>query len=304
VSSEKRRRVFFRWTAPKGFVALVSFLVLAVLIEFLLVYFFFSFGLKDENPLIWKPHASFTIAISPLFHLLPLSVIAVLVSSWAYLTKNMAVIPYRKELPKKPPMKWKKRRFQSLGRRFKPIRQFFRKIGRQFQGVNRALKGFYHRIGAAVLRTPGISYLRRQMPLARATIKSTATILVTFLIVAFALYVLGQQSLVQESVVKFHEGNPLFHGLVLNTIHGAQAVGRALAPIGWVASSINNALLAAAPGFRNALMGLGVSIGEPIAKLDLVGQYVLCQNVAAWISAVTALAYGRYASRPYRRRRR
>lgn len=304
MSSEKgQKRLFFRWTAPKGLAAMVLFLVLAILVEFLLVYFFSSSGLRDENTLIWKPHASFIITISPLFHLLPLGVIVVLVSSWACLTKNMAVIPYRKELPKKPPIKWKKRRFGSLGRRFKPIRQFFGGISKKFQGVSQALKGFYQRIGAVVLRIPGFSCLQRQLPLARATIKSATTILVIFLIVAFALYVLGQRSLIQESVVEFYEGNPFFHGLVLNIIYGAQAIGRALAPVGWLASAINNALLAASPSFRNALLGLGASIGGPIAKIDLVEQYVLCQNVAAWISAVTTLAYGRYASRPYRRRR-
>ena len=303
MSSEKRRRVFFRWTAPKGFAALVSFLALAILIEFLLVYFFLSFGLKDENLFVWKPHVSLTITISLLFHLLPLGVIAVLVSSWTYLTKNVAVVPQRRELPERHPIRRKKRYLGAFGRRLRSIKRFFGGISKKFQGVNRAFKGFYRRIGAAFLRIPGVSYLQKRLPLAQAAIKSALIILLIFILVAFALYVLGQKSLALESVAKFYERNPFFHGLVLKIIYGAQAIGRAMAPIGWVISSINNALLAASPSLRNALLGLSASIGEPIAKLDLVEKYVLCQNVAAWVSAVIALAYGRYASRPYRRRK-
>jgi len=304
MSSEKRqKRLFFRWTAPKGFVALLSFLVLAILVEFLLVYLFLSFGLKDENLFIWKPHVSLTITVSPLFHLLPIGVIAVLVSSWVYLTKNVAVVPQRRELPERQLIKRRKQYPGAFGRRLRSIKSFFKTISKKFQGVSRALKGFYHRISAAFPRIPGFSYLQKRLPLAQAAIKSAAIVLLIFMLVTFALYVLGQQTLIQESVVKFYEGNPFFHGLVLNIIYGAQAIGRALAPIGWLVSAINNALLAASPSLRNALLGLGASIGEPISKLDIVGQYVLCQNVAAWISAVTALAYGRYASRPYRRRK-
>jgi len=304
VSSEKpRRRLFFKWTAPKGFAALISFLVLAILVEFLFVYFFLSFGLKDENLFIWKPHVSLTITISPLFHLLPIGVIAVLVSSWTYVTKYIAVVPRGRPLPERQPIKRRKRYPRAFGRRLSSIKGFFKGISKKFQGVSRALKGFYRKISASVLRIPGVSYLQKRLPLAQAAIKSAAIVLLIFMLAAFALYVLGQQGLVQESVVKFYEGNPFFQGLVLNMIYGAQAVGRALAPIGWLASAINKALLAAAPSLRNALLGLGASIGEPIAKLDLVGKYVLCQNVAAWISALIALAYGRYASRPYRRHR-
>ena len=283
---------------------MVLFLVLVVLVEFLLVYFFLSFGLKDENLFIWKPHVSLTIVISPLFHLLPLGVIAVLLSSWAYLTKYVAVVPRRRELPERRPIRRRKRYPGAFRRRLRSIKGFFKGIGEKFQGISRALKGFYSRISAAVLRIPGVSYLQKRLPLAQAAIKSAAIIFVIFLMVAFTLYVLGQQSLIHESIVKFYKGNPFFHGLVLNIIYGAQAIGRALAPIGWLASAINNALLAASPGFRNALLGLGTYIGGPTAELDLVGRYVLCQNVAAWVSAVVALAYGRYASRPYRRRRR
>ncbi|MEM2936297.1 MAG: hypothetical protein QW231_03875, partial [Candidatus Bathyarchaeia archaeon] len=71
-------------------------------------------------------------------------------------------------------------------------------------------------------------------------------------------------------------------------------------PLGWVASALNEALLAAAPGFRNALLALGAPIVNSVVGLDLVGKYLVCQNVAAWASATVALAYGRYVSSRYR----
>jgi len=80
----------------------------------------------------------------------------------------------------------------------------------------------------------------------------------------------------------------------------AQGVAQALSPVGWLASAINGGLRAVAPGFRNTIEGLGSSMTGSVANLDLVWKYTLCQNLAAWISAIGALAYGEYASSMYR----
>jgi len=308
VSSEKRwRRLFFRWTAPKGFAAIVSFLLLAVLIEYFLVYFFLSFGLKDKNLLtntfqIPYTSLSFTLTVSPLFHIMPIGVIVVLVSSWIYLTKIVAVVPQMREIHKKTLIAPKKQRLGAFRRRFKSIRQFSKRVSGKFRRVNRTLKAFYRRISSAIIRVRGVSYVLKRLHFARAAIKSAATVLVIFLLSGIALYVLGYPNLIHDAVVGLYERSPFFLGLVLWITDVAHAVGQALSPLGWLASAINKALLAAAPGFRNALQGLGAPITGAIAKLDLVGKYVLCQNLAAWISAVIALVYGRYASRLYRRR--
>ncbi|MBE0512188.1 hypothetical protein IBX38_03965 [Candidatus Bathyarchaeota archaeon] len=89
----------------------------------------------------------------------------------------------------------------------------------------------------------------------------------------------------------------------MKTIEIAQGIAQALSPIGWLASAINGALRAVAPGFRNAIEGLGSSMTEPLTNIDLVWKYTLCQNAAAWISAIVALAYGEYTSRVYRIRK-
>lgn len=308
MSSERsRRRLFFRWTAPKGFAAIVLFILLAVFIEYFLVYVFLSFGLTDNNLLtntfqIPYPGFSFTVTISPLFHLVPIGVIVVLVSSWTYLTKFVAVVPQMRKAPKKTLIKPKKKRLGWLGLRLKSIRQFSKRIGGKFRGVNRAFKAFYRRISSAALRVRGVSYVLNRLHFARAAIKSAATVLVIFLLAFLALYVLGYPNLIHDAVVGLYERSPFFLGFVLWITNLAHAVGQALSPLGWLASAINKALLAAAPGFRDALQGLGTPIIGEVAKIDLTGKYVLCQNLAAWISAFIALAYGRYASRLYRRR--
>ena len=202
MQSERRwRRLIFRWTVPKGFTATASFLMLAILIEYLVVHFFLSFGLTDKFSLtktLQVPLTSlfFTITISPLFHFIPLGVITVLVSSWTYLTKYVAMVPRGVKPAKKP--------FKARRRRYALQRLFF----------------------------------------ARASVKSTAITLGVFSVSVFGPYVLG-----------------------------------------------------------TALRALGAPITGPMAKLDLVVKYVVCQNIATWASAVTALAYGRYASRLHRRRK-
>ena len=296
MSTEKRwKRLIFRWTAPKGFTAIVLFSALALLIEYVLVSSFMAFGLKDTTPLTTTflfplTQLPFTITISPLFHLTPFGVIVVLVSSWTYLTKYIAVAPRRIKLVKKPPTIQRKR--------------LSKRIGGKFRKISRALKSFYRRLSTAVLRVRGISYVLNRLFFARAAVKSTVSIVTIFLASFLALYILGYPRSTYDVVVGLYELNPSFLDFVLKTTEVAQGIAQVLSPIGWLASAINNALLRAAPSFRSALENFGASTTGPITKLDLVSRYVFCQNLAAWASAVTALAYGQYTSLSYRRKSR
>jgi len=281
VASEERwKRLIFRWTAPKGFVAIVLFLALALLFEYLMVYFFTFSGLKDNFAFNF-----FTITISPLFHLMPLGVIFVLISSWTYLTKYMAVVPRRTSPTKKQSETLRRLPRRRRKMRFKSFRNFFR------------------RIGAAFRRVRGVSYLQKRLFFARAAVKSTATVLTVFLVSVLVLYILVHPNLPQDLALGLYSANPSFHGFVLKTIDIAQGIAHALSPIGWLASAIDGALRAAAPGFRNTIEGLASSTTEPLTNLDLVLKYTLCQNAAAWISALLALVYGEYISRVYRIRK-
>ena len=296
--SEKRwKRLVFKWTAPKGFIAIALFFAIALLIEYLVVYFFTLSGLTDK--FLFK---FFTINISPLFHLMPLGVIVVLVSSWTYLTKYIAVVPRRVSHAKK--LEAKRRQYpRARKRRFKALRRFFGGIGKRFGRVGRAIKAFFRRIGGAILRIRGVSYLQKQPFFARAAVKSTVTVLSVFLVSVLTLYILAYPRLTYDLAAGLYKAIPPFHGFVLKTIEIGKAIAQALSPIGWLASAIDNALRDVAPGFRNSLGGFGAPITEPLAKLDLVWMYTLCQNAAAWISAVVALAYGKYSSRLYRIRK-
>jgi len=222
-------------------------------------------------------------------------VIVVLVSSWAYLTKYVAVVPHRTSHAKK--LEAKRTQYpRARKRRFKLLRKFF---GR----VDRGVKVFSRRISAALLRIRGVSYLQERLFFTRAAVKSTVTVLLVFLVSVLTLYMLADPKLTYNLATGIYEANPSFHGFVLKTIEIGKAIVQALSPIGWLASAINNTLRAGAPGFRNALEGFGGHVTKPLSKLDLVWVYTLCQNVAAWASAVVALTYGKYASHLYRIRK-
>jgi hypothetical protein len=303
MSSEKPlKRLVFRWTALKGLTAIVLFFILALFIEYVIVYLFLSSGLTDDFLIsqafqIPATDVSFTITVSPVFHLMPLGVIVVLVSSWTYLTKYIAVVPWRISPPRKPQEARRERYVGARRVRFKKVRQLSKKLRRKLQGVS-------HRMSAAVRRIRGVSYVLQRLSFAKATVKSATTVLVIFLISIFAISMLNYPSLIHDSVIGFYRANPWFHGFVLKILATAQAIGKTLSPIGWISSNIDNALHAAAVGFWNTLEGVGISITNPFVKLDLVWKYAACQNFAAWISAVVALAYGFYASRLYQSHKR
>lgn len=301
------RRLVFRWTAAKGFTAIVLFFILALLIEYFVVTVFLSYGLRDHFLLtqifqIPGTSLSFTISISPVYHLIPLGVIFVLVSSWTYLTKYMAVVPYRAKPPRKPTPS-RKGYQKPKKRRFKSFRHFSKWVSKKFQRVSWTFKAFYRRVSGALLRIRGISYVMQQLFFARAAIKSAVGVLAVFLVSVFGLYLLAYPTLIYDVVVGFHRGNPSFHGFVLKTIEITNGLGQVLSPTG-LGSSINNALTTAALGFYTTFRGSGTSITQHLIKLDLVWKYTLCQNFAAWISALIAWAYGQYSSRLYRQRPR
>jgi len=304
LASEKPwKRLIFRWTARKGVTAIILFLALALFIEYLLVRFFMSYGLTDESVVAQTfqfPGTSlyFTMAVSPLFHLIPIGVVAVLVSSWIYLIRHVAVVPRKTEHAKKELETRRERRLKMRRERFKWARRFSKTIGKKFQGISRAFKGFSRRVKAAFLRIRGVSYLTQRLAFARAAIKSTVTVISVFILMVLAIYLMAYPRLIQDAVVGFYKGNPSFHGFVLKTIDVANAI---VSPIGGIASAINDALRAVAPGFRSTIEGLGAAISGSLVKLDLTSKYLICQNFAAWISAIAAVAYGQYASRRYRR---
>lgn len=283
---------------PKNFAALLLFVILTVFFEFLLVYSFQLFGLTDKNAWtgtfqIPATDWSFTVSVSPLFHLLPITVIVVLVSSWTYLTKYTAFVPsraeaFRRTLPSA--------RRETEKQRFKGLRRFSKRISRRMQRIGRSVKAGFQRIH-------GVSYVSKRLYSARAAVRSALAVLAVFLSMSLLLYIVVYPDLIHQGVVSLYKGNLSFREFVAGTINGVHGVGQALPPLGSLGTAINNALLAAAPSFRHGLADVGAALTGSIVGLDVTGKYVLSQNVAAWSAALVALIYSSYvlSRRPKKR---
>jgi len=291
-STETRwKRLIVRWTGRKNLVAILLFFVLTILLEALMVYSFQIIGLIDPNPLtatILIPYAdwSLTLSISPLFHLLPIGVIVVLLSSWIYLTKYTAFIPQRVEVSKRG-LAPTRRELET--RRFKSIRRFSKSLTRRLQRIGRALK-------VGVQRIRGVSYISKRLVFVRAAVRSATTVLLVFLSAIFLFTLVEYPDLIHSWTLNLYRGSPAFLNFVLGTGQWLSGVGQAVPPLGGLGTSINNAFIGVAPGFMQSLVGAGWSLTQPIVELDSVGKYVLSQNVATWTSALVALTYGAYVS--------
>lgn len=278
-----RKRLVFRWTASKGVIAIILFLIAAVLIEWLVIVYAVNLGVEDETVLTWDfPFLeNVTISVSPLFHITPIAVIITLVFSWSYLTKHIAVKPYRIHKEK-------------VKQRSKP---------KKTRGFSKRIKRFFHKMRLGLLKVKAVSYLWQKIHFGRAVIKSAFVIILVFAASILVVSLLTYPQLIYHFVLNAFATNDAFHGFVKSTSNLGTGFAEVVAPIGWVCSAIKSALISVAPGFRDFGMGAGNLI-KPLVDLDGFGKYLVFQNVAALVSAVTALAYGWYARKGYGRKRR
>ena len=223
----QRNRLTFSWTAPKGLLTIALFLALALISEFFMVSFFTVAGLTESFAF-----KVLTVTISPLFHLLPLCVVLVLVSSWIYLTKYLAM-EARKQSRAKVPQIHRRR-----PRRRKTRLNFLRKI-------TGAIENFFTKIGNFFLRSRGVSFVQRRLSFGRLTLESTVTVLTIFLLSIIILYVLVYPNLLNDFAVELYSANSALHGFALKIIEILQGVANVLAPLEGFLRSI-------APSFRNA----------------------------------------------------
>jgi hypothetical protein len=283
------RQYFFKWTGTTGLAAIIVFFAVSVFLEYVIVFTSMSLGVTDTNLLIWNI-GSFTITISPLFHLLPLSVIIVLFASWTYLTRHETYIPtkiqpQKKGRPLPPPRRYEKKSFRRL-------RRFINRI-------NKRLDNFGQGIKERIANTRLARYLEEHFA-GKAVVKSAWTIVLSFGVLALLVYLIVYPQLIPNAVNwLLGGGNSVLQGFIKWTIDGANAIGQALSPLGWIGASIENGLVSMSLGFRNGVISLTTFIVNPLVQSDLVGKYVLIQNVAAWFAAIVSLYYG---SRVHRRR--
>ena len=257
------KRLVIRWATLKGLAAIILFLIIAILVEYSIVIYAMNLGVEE------KPENRIFGIISPLFHLVPIAVIITLAFSWAYLTRHIAVKPHEMHKGKvETAFKRKKKP------RLEEVRRFFGKIK------------------SGILRVKGIAYLWQKIHFARATIKSALIVLLVFSALILAVSILAYPQLIYQTASNIYRNNP-------SLLNFVKATAQTLSPI---FSVISNALLSAAPRFRDFVLSLS-SVVSPLVRLDNVGKYLAFQNVAAWISAITALVYGQYMRKSYRYRK-
>jgi hypothetical protein len=258
----------------KGLVAIILFLIITTLIEYVIVVYTMNIGIKEEL-LQWTfpfPGTNWmvTITISPLFNLVPITVIITLAFCWIYLTRQTAIKPYE-------------------------VKRGKIELGAKREKESR-VKELFGKIKAGLLKIKGFAYVWQKIHFARATIKSALIVLTVFVTFILIISLFAYPRLIYQAISNAYQSNPS----LLNFVKGTN---QALSSIGGIFSGINSALLGAAPGFRNFALSLGSIIG-PLASLNDGGKYLAFQNVAAWISALITIFYGEYVQKGYRYRTR
>lgn len=293
--TETRSRPVLSRPRVKGWTAPLLFLIMAVIFEFLLVYSFQLLGVNDINAwtILQFPGTGLALTINPLFHLLPLAVLIVLISSWVYLTRTYTysfAIAEKRKLAS-PPL-----RREIEKRRLKSLRRLSRGINRRFQRIGRSIR-------AAFLKIPGMAGVSRRLSLTKSSVRSALTVFTVFISISLLLYIVVYPDLIRNLVVGFYQVDPSRVDFVVGISNGLQGIGEALPPIGGLGTAIVNGLWAAAPGFRQSLAGVGASLTGGIVTYDAAGKYILTQNAAALTVVAIALLYGWYASirRPRKR---
>jgi len=288
------RRLILRWATLKGLTAIILFLIIASLIEYAVVAYAISLGVREENPL----QASFqfpgtnwtiTIVVSPLFHLIPLSVIIVLVFSWICMTKYAAMQPQKPLEGKTKAKPQKKGEAQETGGKFT-------------SRIGGAVRKFFGRIKSGLLRIKGVSYFWSKVSFARATIKSAILTILVFSAIILLVSAVAYPGLIYGTFSNAYHGNPSLLEFVKSVNNALKGFVEALGPIGWLCSAINNAIISAAPALRGFASALGDFV-EPLVNLPPVGKYLVFQNVAAWVSALAVFSYGFLTRKGYRFRK-
>lgn len=254
-----------------------------------MIYTAISMGVTDTNLISWTI-GSFTLSLSPLFHILPLVVMIVLFASWTFLTRHETYVPSKMQPQKKvrplpPPRRYERKSFRRL-------RRFVNRISKSLDNFGRGIK-------ERIANTRLAKYLEEHL-MGKAVAKSAWSIVLPFCALALLIYVIVFPQLIPNAVNwLLGGGNSVLAGFINWTIGAANAIGHTLSPLGWLGVSIESGLQGIAAGFRNGVIGLTTPIVNPLVRSDLVGKYVIVQNVAAWFAALVSLYYG---SRVHRRR--
>ena len=227
-----------------------------------MVSFFVGSGLTETS--------AYPLPVSPLFHILPLAVMLVLVSSWIYLTNHIATRPHRVAPAKVSKIRRHSRRTKST------------------RGTMGAVKNILDKI-SSVFSSSSVSSTPQRLSFSKAALESTVTVITVFLLAIILLAVIVYPNLFTRFAAGFYSETSALQGFM-------QSLADVLV-------SIASGLDSIAPGFRSAFEGIVSAKLPSLTQGDLLWRYVFCQNAAAWVSALVALAYVKNFSNPYRSRK-
>jgi len=267
-------RITLRWNSLRGALAVSLYLLLALTIEYAIVLSFLNLGLSETTPIrlslnIPGIDITITLKVSLIFHLIPVGVVITMLASWIHLTKCIV---------RRPP----KKAARPVERRTKRVR------GRKALGERRSPTGFMNRI----MVLTGLDKLSRwvvNMPFLRVTAGGAIITISVFLLSTAGLYLLLYPNSIYEAVLGFYRDNPSLLTFIYGTSESFKGLTQTL--------SLSEVLTSLALSFRGAV---GASLSPTltvIAGLDTLSKYLLCQNMAAWISALSSILYGRYGTR-------
>lgn len=267
-----------RARALRGLVPLILFLLVTSLFEALVVLYALSLGLQDAGLLQFSfqfPGTSSltTLTVSPLFELVPISVIITLAFCWVYLTRRLAT--KRQEIRRGRVETFPRQKTEKKG-----IISRMRRAGRNFS------KGVKSRFS-------GIGRFSERRRIGRPTVKSAVIVLLFFGVFTLVFSLFAYPQLIYRSVQFVYRTNPGLSNFVFSVDSWANGV------FGGVFGPTSNGLLASSSGFAGFASSVGGLLG-PIASLDNAGKYLAFQNAAAWISVLMVLLYGERTSRGYR----
>ncbi|MFA5364822.1 MAG: hypothetical protein WC325_06540 [Candidatus Bathyarchaeia archaeon] len=252
-SERQNEPTAFSWTAPQGLLIIGLFVAVALVSELVIVSVFAGSGLTDLSML----------PVSPLFHIVPVAVVVVLVSSWIYLTNHVANQP-RRVTPTKPT-----KTRTSRHRHAKPKKAGFLDSVSNFFGT------IFDDIDSSA---------QKRLSFDRLALENILAVMVIFLLSIIFFAVIVYPRIFTDFAVNLYLTTSPAQGIM-------QGLANALAPI---AGGLNGVATAFGNGFEWLLRATTSSLTES----DLMVGYIFCQNAAAGISAIAVLVYVRYFTKP------
>ena len=190
------RTTLTRWTTQRGLASLITFLIISVLIEYVIVLYAINLGVNEspEHLLSLRiPGINGAIEISPLFHVVPTAVIIALATVWISFTKRTTARTAQ-------PQKWK--------------------VG----ATSKQGKGPIHK----EQKKPSTNV---RQEILKTTARSMLIVLLVFSALILAVSLLAYPDMIHQVVTNAYQNNPSLLNFVKNTGQGLASIGGAFSAV-------------------------------------------------------------------------